>query len=126
MMTPSIKMLALGGAALWSVMMIAATERDPPRPDASVPDLIQDRWPEPQLTELLRKSDRLWPAPLATPAGPAVVSPAAEPLPSPAVIQPITRARTSRHHAARDVCTRHGMRKVTTHGGRSWRCRRYA
>lgn len=23
----------------------------------------------------------------------------------------------------RNVCTRHGKRKVTTHGGRSWRCR---
>jgi hypothetical protein len=23
-----------------------------------------------------------------------------------------------------DVCTRHGMRKVVTRGGRSWRCRR--
>ncbi len=23
-----------------------------------------------------------------------------------------------------DICTRHGMRKVTTEGGRSWRCRR--
>jgi len=126
MMTPSIKMLALGGAALWSVMMIAATERDPPRPDASAPDPIAERWPEPQLTSLLHKADRLPFPPIVQPAGPAAVSPAAEPLPSPAVIQPITRARTSRHHAARDVCTRHGMRKVTTHGGRSWRCRRYA
>jgi len=25
--------------------------------------------------------------------------------------------------AVRDVCTRHGLRKVTTHNGRSWKCR---
>lgn len=36
----------------------------------------------------------------------------------------------ARHHRVRgvqkrgDVCTRHGMRKVTTRGGRSWRCRK--
>jgi len=123
MMTPLFK-AALGGAALWSVMLIAVTERDPPRPDASVPDPIAERWiPEPQLTELLRKSDRLPFPPIVQPAGPAAVSPAAEPLPSPAVTQPKTRARTNRHHASRDVCSRNHMRKVTTHGGRSWRCK---
>jgi len=125
---PALK-LAFGSVAILSVMVIAATERDPPRPVASVPDLIQDRWiiPEPQLTELLRKADRLPFPPIVQPAGPAAVSPAAEPLPSPAVIPELKpRARTNRHHHASDVCTRHGMRKVTTHGGRSWRCRRYA
>ena len=29
-----------------------------------------------------------------------------------------------RHHKEHgDVCSRHGLRKVTTHNGRSWRCR---
>jgi len=27
-------------------------------------------------------------------------------------------------HASANVCSRHGMRKVTTRGGKSWRCRR--
>jgi hypothetical protein len=27
-------------------------------------------------------------------------------------------------HSERNVCTRHKMRKVITHGGRSWRCRK--
>jgi hypothetical protein len=123
MMTPLLK-AALGGAALWSVMLIAVTERDPPRPFASVPDPITERWlPEP---ELLRKSDRL-PLPPVETIGPATVEPAAEPPSSPALIpEPKPRPRTISHHASLDVCTRHGMRKVTTHGGRSWRCRRSA
>jgi hypothetical protein len=29
-----------------------------------------------------------------------------------------------RRTAERNVCTRHGMRKVLTRGGKSWRCRR--
>ena len=32
-----------------------------------------------------------------------------------------TRMASAEHH---DVCRRHHMHKVTTHGGRSWRCRR--
>ena len=35
-----------------------------------------------------------------------------------------TEKPTRTASAERNVCTRHGMRKVTTHGGRSWRCRR--
>jgi len=31
--------------------------------------------------------------------------------------------RTRVADAGGNVCTRHGKRKVTTHGGRSWRCR---
>lgn len=34
-----------------------------------------------------------------------------------------TTVSVRRHHPT-DVCARHGMRKVITRGGRSWRCRR--
>jgi hypothetical protein len=35
-----------------------------------------------------------------------------------------TASRHRRHHKTHNnVCTRHGLRKVETHGGRSWRCR---
>jgi hypothetical protein len=33
--------------------------------------------------------------------------------------QPVARQRSEQN-----VCTRHGMKKVITRGGRSWRCRR--
>lgn len=32
---------------------------------------------------------------------------------------PVTKYR---RHVARDICTRHGKRKVAIRGGRSWRC----
>jgi hypothetical protein len=38
---------------------------------------------------------------------------------------PQRRAKPHRRAALRgDVCSRHNMRKVTTRGGKSWRCRR--
>lgn len=37
---------------------------------------------------------------------------------------PRTARREVRVPARRDVCGRHGMRKVSIRGGRSWRCRR--
>jgi hypothetical protein len=35
-----------------------------------------------------------------------------------------SRSRKQRHAAVRDVCTRHGMHKVVTRGGKSWRCKK--
>jgi hypothetical protein len=37
-------------------------------------------------------------------------------------ITPVSRHR--RHAEVRDVCTRHGMHKKVTRGGKSWRCSR--
>jgi hypothetical protein len=123
MLTPILK-AAFGSAALFSVMLIAATERDPPRPHAAIPDAITDRWPEP---EPLRKTDRLALPPVPA-GGPAMVVPAVAPPLLPAPHDDPKPARTERRHrhASGDVCTRHGMRKVVTRGGRSWRCRRTA
>lgn len=53
---------------------------------------------------------------LATPSASASVAVAAPP-----VRQPEIQMRVERES---NVCTRHGMHKVITHGGRSWRCRR--
>ena len=33
-------------------------------------------------------------------------------------------AKRKLRYVEHDVCIRHGMHKVFTHGGRSWRCRR--
>jgi hypothetical protein len=38
--------------------------------------------------------------------------------------KPAARRKRQRHASVeRNICTRHGKRKVETHGGRSWRCR---
>jgi hypothetical protein len=34
------------------------------------------------------------------------------------------KAKATRRASSGDVCSRHGMRKVTIRGGKSWRCRR--
>jgi hypothetical protein len=113
--------LSMAATAVWAVMMIAVGERDPPKPPAAVADAILDRWPDDP--PAAPKADRL---PLAA---------AAEVFPA-EVVAPVAAARTDvhqtvgaiasvrRHTTERNVCTRHGMHKQITRGGRSWRCRR--
>jgi hypothetical protein len=85
--------------------------------------------PEPVLVEILAKADRL---PLA-PADPTAILAKAfadqAPVPTPAELVAESQPRNSiaiqlRATRPTDVCTRHGMRKQITRGGRSWRCRR--
>jgi hypothetical protein len=118
--------LAFGSAALCSMMLIAASERDPPRPRQAT-DPITERWiPEPSEPEPLRKADRLALPPVSA-DGPAMVVPAVAPLLLPASLDDPKPARTGkRRHPGGDVCSRHGMRKAITRGGKSWRCRRTA
>jgi hypothetical protein len=75
---------------------------------------------------LLKKSDRLA---LADANAAPIRSERVVPSPSPA--KPLIMVQTadderpvSPRHRRLDVCERHGMRRVVTHGGRSWRCRR--
>jgi hypothetical protein len=114
--------LAFGGAALFSMMVIAASERDP-RPTQAVANAVAERWlPEP---DVLPKADRLpLPVPEFVAEGPP--APAAADGPPPALIRPAvdTDRRRPHHATARDICSRHGMRKVASRGGKSWRCRR--
>ena len=71
------------------------------------------------------------PAPDA-PLTPAAPSPRAEPpaLKERDLLEPDQDPPTRRHwHEpahGHDPCARHGMHKVVTHGGKSWRCRSYA
>ena len=44
----------------------------------------------------------------------------AEPEPPPAAA---SASRPRRRSVEADLCTRHGLHKVITHGGKSWRCR---
>jgi hypothetical protein len=114
--------MALGAAAICSVMSISVS---PPKPPEKVPDAFADRW----LSEepVAPKADRL---PLAESA---VTLPAPIELATAADIEQ-SRAETpgernkparARNKPARErnICTRHGMHKQVTRGGRSWRCR---
>jgi len=52
-----------------------------------------------------------------------IIVPAIVPPPEPKSV-PRPRQVASIRHQVADICTRHGMHKQVTHGGRSWRCRR--
>ena len=111
------------GAAAMSSLLVVLAGHSPPVPPEPVPDAIAERWlPEGANAP---KADRL---PLAAAADdfPAeVVAPA--PVVAAArtdVLQTVGATVSARRHTARNVCTRHGMRKVSIRGGRSWRCRR--
>ena len=121
--------LLTGVVAMSSLLAVFATQRDPPRPPESVVNPIAERWVEPP--PMPKKTDRL--ALYVPPPDPAPTPVAAIPV---ATIEPATeddlkQARAEmRHHRAHhhhhergDVCTRHHMHKVVTHGGKSWRCR---
>jgi hypothetical protein len=126
-------------AAFWAIAGITAgtirsVQNDAP---ASLPES-----PEIVLTEISTKGDRL-PLP---PKDPYAVLAAAfsdhrvadelPPLTPAETDPPAAAARTDvlktvgatvsarRHQIETDVCTRHGMHKVVTRGGKSWRCRR--
>jgi hypothetical protein len=65
--------------------------------------------------------------PTEPPADDRVVEPVSAP--APAVEEPVSspadsvrRHRRSRYHHDGDICKRHGMHKVETNHGRSWRC----
>ena len=124
--------LLTGVVAMSSLLAVFATQRDPPRPPEPVVNPIAERWVEPP--PLPKKTDRL--ALYVPPPDPAPTPVAAIPAPV-ATIEPATeddlkqaRAEMRHHHAHHhhhhergDVCTRHHMHKVVTHGGKSWRCR---
>lgn len=112
----------LAGAALWPVLFLLASQRDPPTPAPTItPDTLAERWPE---TQIAPKADRLPIAVAAEPAPLAVEAPVRVAAARTDVLQTVGATASVRRHIESNVCTRHGMRKVETHGGRSWRCRR--
>jgi hypothetical protein len=88
--------------------------------------------PEPVITEILAKGDRLPLAPMQSISDRWYTPPPVERSQELLVDEPIGNSPTSplhlpsAHRADRhsDVCTRHGMHRVVTRGGRSWRCKR--
>lgn len=108
--------LMTAAAAVWSVLVIAVSERDPPRPPEKVTDAIAERWlPEDPPAP---KADRL------TLAAPAAISLAPVEVSPPEIkLATVADFRQARAERPRNICVRHGMRKVSKRGGRSWRCR---
>ncbi|MFH0301396.1 hypothetical protein AAFX91_30095 [Bradyrhizobium sp. 31Argb] len=95
-----------GAAAIWSLLMIAASQRDAAPPAAATTSVADD---EPQRSTA--KADRL---PLFVPAVAPLVD-MAEPA--------IPRTERRREHRRRDVCE-HGRRYYRIGHRRYWRCRR--
>jgi hypothetical protein len=120
--------LAIGAtAAIWPLLFLLASQDDPPQPPVAVPDALAERWLPDVQTAL--KADRL---PLSAPAQPIPVQTVVVEAPAPVVVaaartdvlQTVGATASARRHTEQDICARHGMHKVVTHGGRSWRCRR--
>jgi outer membrane biosynthesis protein TonB len=121
------KSFQLAGALALSAIVAAMVSggRGPePAPAASAPVVAKfdARWDMPDGPPLLKKQDRL-PLPLPTPVQPETV---AMVQPQERVEEPKTKPKKAEpvRTAERDVCTRHGMHKISIRHGRSWRCRK--
>lgn len=110
-------MVAWGGIAL----AVVSGSREPP--DMAKAEPVAERFGDWEAHEpLLKKTDRIVGPVTTTPVQTAPVRVAqAEPKPRAASKQ--AEPKKTRK-VERNVCTRHGMRKMTTRGGKSWRCRR--
>jgi hypothetical protein len=95
--------------ALWPVLFLLASQRDPPVPPAPVPDAIDERWPDDP--PAAPKADRLPLAVAAEPlpaevaaddVGPARVEPVATVAPLPAI--PTPRRKGDRDVSAVFIC----------------------
>jgi hypothetical protein len=130
--------IALISAALWCAATVTAIIV-PDRKTTAPPATAASALPAPDhllalapTEDVLPKADRLPFAARFAAAPPVSLLPKPTPvdrtgqnsvLVAPGDRQPTTD-RPRRHAHARDVCERHGMHKVRTHRGRSWRCRR--
>jgi hypothetical protein len=131
----SLKVM-MGCAGIFSVLLVFATQRIPAPNEKIVVETPDDRftrsWNDVMSVasaSALKKADRervaaADPKPVATerittPDAPVTVPPAI-------AVQEDKPARRSRRYATveTNVCTRHHLRRVTTRGGRSWRCKR--
>jgi hypothetical protein len=121
----TFRVIIASAAALWCVAGITAgivrtIQETAPAPAAESP--------APVLVEILAKADRLPLVPARTVAERWYTPPPperADELEIEPQMEPRKLTRHSRHlDHPRDVCARHGLRKVITRGGRSWRCRR--
>jgi hypothetical protein len=120
--TELIRMMAVAAAlALLVVLAIPRAPAETPIHDKDAARLERTR---------ADKSDRLRvitavpdPMPVLSPVASAVPLPPSLPS-APLSIRPPPAAPAQEADARSDICTRHGLHKVITQGGRSWRCRK--
>jgi len=117
MTTKTRYVAALTGTLLASSAVAQKTDRLPAEPDR--PKVVRTIaiGADGQMLPFAGRWEPVDALPVNRPSGKAVTTQnipvtAAAPLPTP---RPAVKVA--------DLCTRHGLRKVTTRGGRSWRCR---
>ena len=145
------KSLALAAIVAWSgiaASVLTGQREHAPQAVSVLPAHFEQRWGEVAADNesVLKKQDRLvLPAPepptqklrhvVPVPLDPATIDDVpiirATPADEKQAEEEKTARKTVRHHVEREerhvernVCTRHGMHKVITRGGKSWRCRR--
>jgi hypothetical protein len=107
---------AFGGAAMAALLMVFATQRIPVVERVEVPQpRFIDNWN-------VDSSTAIKTIPLTKTVMTETILPTE--IAKPEEITPKLKQKLVHYTPTRDVCQRHGMRKVTTRGGRSWRCRR--
>jgi hypothetical protein len=115
---------ALAFALLAALFIGRALPARPPLIKAQTGAPFVERWQEP-VSPMVPKPIRVIPiTPRAKPL--PVVAPASE-LPPHRYTAPEPqkkRARKREEPAEKNICTRHGLRKVVANNGRSWRCKR--
>jgi outer membrane biosynthesis protein TonB len=102
-------------ALVWAMPAVVALgfALSPPQARVERPE------PPPPVVKVVRTVQYLPPTPVAAP--PVQIAEVVPlPPPKPVIEEPLPPPRTVR----RDLCARHGLRKVETRGGKSWRCRR--
>jgi hypothetical protein len=121
------KTFLIAGALAWSGLIAAmlSMSREPaPAESAPVVAKFDSRWEELDDPPLLKKQDRLA-LPVVTERVP--VSPLIALSVDNAAVETAPKKPVERHRHVgerRNICSRHGMHRVITHGGRSWRCRK--
>ena len=131
-MTPT--RIILGLCAMPALLMAFAMHSAPPPAPPQPPPVVIDTAPRViQMTktdrDTLKFEDRIASVPpivsIHVPAGTTVLN-------QYGILKGNTMKEAEPKHAVRhqhhassesDVCTRHGMHKVVTHGGKSWRCK---
>jgi hypothetical protein len=110
-----------GGSALVALMFVFAARNDVPQTVAATVSVGEDDfdevWREAAVNSALKSASLRLTQP--TPVKTEVILPTV--IAKPEELTPKLKRKLV---VERDVCQRHGMRKVTTRGGKSWRCKR--
>jgi hypothetical protein len=133
-MLVSKSFLIAGAVAVAGIVSGAlSTPRDSTKTEAraegSIVPVFAARWDTTGMQQVvLKKQDRLDLVPLPVmaqePPPEQDVEPPRETIVADVATNDDEVVRRPRKHHALNLCERHGMRKIITRGGRSWRCRR--